>query len=229
MKLLAQASSAFSFSNLAESKIMKTQSWGLLQTQAAFAAALPCSKLAGSHTGMINFPSELGKISTTNKNARLSDTLKFHTSIKSPTNRLGMVTEMAPTYRANLVEPLVAQSKGRTADGVQDVINFMDEYDLTKDDMESILELTQWPNQSDPMKSVDTKTKTALTRTYNKLVVKRSYNIEQKVKGKKAKKKDDEDEEASEQSGNDSDVDLSAFQKKTKAKKAPAKSKKSKK
>ena len=53
------------------------------------------------------------------------------------------------------------------------------------------------------MKSVDTKTKTALTRTYNKLVVKRSYNIEQKVKGKKAKKKDDEDEEASEQSGND--------------------------
>ena len=75
MKLLAQAASAFSYSNLAESKIMKTQSWGLLQTQAAFAAAIPCSKLAGSYTGMINFPSELGKISSTNKNARLSGKL----------------------------------------------------------------------------------------------------------------------------------------------------------
>ena len=72
MKLLAKASSSFSLSNLAESKIMKTQSWGLLQTQAALAAAYPCAKLAGNHTGMINFPSELGKISTTNKNARLA-------------------------------------------------------------------------------------------------------------------------------------------------------------
>ena len=50
-----------------------------------------------------------------------------------------MVTEMAPTYRANLTQPLIAQSKGKTDNGVQSVIDFMDEYDLTKDDMESIL------------------------------------------------------------------------------------------
>ena len=50
-----------------------------------------------------------------------------------------MVTEMAPTYRANLTQPLIAQSKGRIDNGVQSVIDFMDEYDLTKDDMESIL------------------------------------------------------------------------------------------
>ena len=73
-----------------------------------------------------------------------SDTLKFHTSIKSPTNRLGMVTEMAPTYRANLTQPLIAQSKGRIENGVQSVIDFMDEYDLTKDDMDSILGKYRW-------------------------------------------------------------------------------------
>ena len=50
-----------------------------------------------------------------------------------------MVTEMAPTFRANLTAPLIAQAKGRSTSGVQDVIGFMDAYDLTKDDMESIL------------------------------------------------------------------------------------------
>ena len=54
------------------------------------------------------------------------------------------------------------------------------------------------------MKQVDTKTKTALTRTYNKLVIRRSYNVEQKVKGKKTKKKSDEDGSGDE---NESDQD----------------------
>ena len=50
-----------------------------------------------------------------------------------------MVTEMAPAYRANLTAPLIAQSKGQSETGVADVIGFMDAYDLTKDDMESII------------------------------------------------------------------------------------------
>ena len=65
-------------------------------------------------------------------------------------------------------------------------------------------DLTQFPSTSDPMKQVDTKTKTALTRTYNKLVIRRSYNVEQKVKGKKTKKKSDEDGSGDE---NESDHD----------------------
>ena len=55
-----------------------------------------------------------------------------------------MVTEMAPTYRANRIEPLIAQSKGSNGDGVQNVIDFMDAYDLTKDDMDSIIGETQF-------------------------------------------------------------------------------------
>ena len=65
------------------------------------------------------------------------------------------------------------------------------------------LDLTQLPNAGDPMKQVDTKTKTALTRTYNKLVIKRSYNVEQKVKGKKAKKANDNDNDNDEDEQSD--------------------------
>ena len=78
MQTLAEAASSFSYSNLAESKIMKTQNWGLLQTQAVFAAAIPCTKLAGSMSKMIEFPKELGKISSTNKNARLAGNLNLN-------------------------------------------------------------------------------------------------------------------------------------------------------
>ena len=51
--------------------------------------------------------------------------------------------------------------------------------------METEKELTQWPNASDPLKQVDSKTKAALTRTYNKLNIKRSYAVQGKEKPKK--------------------------------------------
>ena len=65
--------------------------------------------------------------------------LKFHTSLKCKSNRLDMVTMFAPTFRENLTTPLIHQSKGSISDGVDKVIDFLDQYDLTKDDMESIL------------------------------------------------------------------------------------------
>ena len=50
---------------------------------------------------------------------------------------------------------------------------------------ETVKELTQWPNASDLLKQIDSKTKAALTRTYNKLNIKRSYAIQGKEKPKK--------------------------------------------
>ena len=72
MRALAESASSFSYSNIAESKIMKNQAWGLLNTQAVFSSVIPGTKLTGAMSGMVQFPSELGKISTTNKNARLA-------------------------------------------------------------------------------------------------------------------------------------------------------------
>jgi len=50
-----------------------------------------------------------------------------------------MVSLLGPTFRENLTRPLVDQSKGTNPNGVDQVIDFLDHYDLTKEDMDNIL------------------------------------------------------------------------------------------
>ena len=47
----------------------------------------------------------------------------------------------------------------------------MDFYKLLREDLDNLLEITTWPNQPDPMKSIESKVKAAFTRSYNKDVV----------------------------------------------------------
>jgi len=49
--------------------------------------------------------------------------------------------------RGALTQPLVE----RESDGVPDVITLMDQYDIIKDDFDNIMEVTKWPNSSDPL------------------------------------------------------------------------------
>ena len=50
-----------------------------------------------------------------------------------------MVSLLGPTFRENLTRPLVDQSKGKNPNGVDQVIDFLDHYDLTKEDMDNII------------------------------------------------------------------------------------------
>ena len=63
--------------------------------------------------------------------------ISYITKIK--TDRVGMVSLLGPTFRENLTRPLVDQSKGTNPNGVDQVIDFLDHYDLTKEDMDNIL------------------------------------------------------------------------------------------
>jgi len=42
---------------------------------------------------------------------------------------------------------------------------------MLREDLDNLLEVTQWPNAADPMKSIESKVKAAFTRTYNKDVI----------------------------------------------------------
>ena len=114
MKKLARASDALSYSNLADANIMKKQQWGLLPTVATFSTVIPATLLAGGMTKMIDFPKELGKLSSTNKMGRIAgkikipgkknlkrnlDQLKFHTNLSSKCDRIGLVLEHGPVFR----------------------------------------------------------------------------------------------------------------------------------
>ena len=50
-------------------------------------------------------------------------------------------------------------------------LQVMSHYALLREDLDNLLEVTQWPNSPDPMKAIESKVKAAFTRSYNKDVV----------------------------------------------------------
>lgn len=85
-------------------------------------------------------------------------------------------------------------------EGVDHVLQFLENYSLTKEDMDSIFELTQWPGKPDPLKNVGSKVKAALTRSYNKSNIMTPYSTNSKEKPKNKRKATENDDE-SEDSG----------------------------
>jgi hypothetical protein len=55
--------------------------------------------------------------------------------------------------RDSLVGPLIKQG----LDGVPATLGVMQNYYLLRDDIDSLMELSSWPNQKDPMSQVDSK------------------------------------------------------------------------
>jgi len=76
--LIAKSASALSYSEIAERKIMSKQAWSLLPTVATLSTVLPGQFMGGGLTDRVDFPKELGKMSTTNKNGRIAGNPDFY-------------------------------------------------------------------------------------------------------------------------------------------------------
>ena len=68
-------------------------------------------------------------------------------------DKRGLNLEYLPHLRHSLTLPLVKEG----GDGVPDVIKCLDEYNLIKEDFDSILEVSQWPNSENIMSMVESK------------------------------------------------------------------------
>lgn len=106
----------------------------------------------------------------------------------------------------------------------------MSHYSMLREDLDNLLEVTQWPNSSDPMKSIESKVKGAFTRSYNKdVILPYATNL-----GSISKKSaavvtgepllDGEEEEEDDNMADDDNIESDAMikAKKPKASKAPA-------
>eukprot|EP00088_Acartia_fossae_P009244 TRINITY_DN1446_c0_g1_i4.p1 TRINITY_DN1446_c0_g1~~TRINITY_DN1446_c0_g1_i4.p1 ORF type:complete len:177 (-),score=55.29 TRINITY_DN1446_c0_g1_i4:150-623(-) len=112
--------------------------------------------------------------------------------------------------RDHIVRPLVKEGQ----EGVDEAVHSMENYSLLREDLDGLLEVTQWPDNPEPFKHVDSKTKAAFTRKYNKDGVMLPYSTVQTVK-KKAKEStvegyDDEDD-YEESDGEDDNVEKDAM------------------
>ena len=83
--------------------------------------------------------------------------------------------------RDHILSPLVRDG----VEGVEDAVKRMGDYNLLREDLDNLIEVGQWPDRPDPMRNVDSKTKAAFTRKYNKDGVALPYSIVQTVSKKK--------------------------------------------
>ena len=70
-----------------------------------------------------------------------------------------------------LRDAIVHPMRMNGSEGVSESIEVMKQYSLLREDLDGLLEVTQWPDQALPMKDVDSKVKASFTRQYNKEVV----------------------------------------------------------
>lgn len=214
LRCLSRAASSIAAGDLVDRKIRSHQNWSLLPTQAVFASVIPGDIMRGQWTGQCAFPSWLGKHSKSGKANRQLQELKGHMRL----NVSGSTTDLMLDYMTPLASSLTKPLVQKESEGVADVIKVLNDYDLLKDDMDAILELNTWPGRADPMAAVPSKTKAALTRTYNKESHMTPYANDVAVKKSKKPKVDLEyedgplgEDEVDQEDVSDEEADASAL------------------
>lgn len=163
---LEKASNAISESDLVNQAVRSgEQQWSLLPFYGIMSTILPGSYICGRITSRIFFTSWLGQNSKTMKYKRIVQQLQYHSSTKTNTSNNQLRLVYIPFWKTALTEPLI--KKG--APGVDDVLNMLDGYYLTKEDWDNIMDLGvgRRGRMTDKLKRIPTSVKTALTKKYN--------------------------------------------------------------
>ncbi|KAK0639359.1 replication factor RFC1 C terminal domain-containing protein [Cercophora newfieldiana] len=163
LQLLDQAAESISDGDLVDRMIHGPQQhWSLMPTHAVFSTVRPASFIAGSFSGQTTFTTWLGNNSKYGKLGRYVREIHAHMRLKASGDHNEVRQQYLPVLWHNLVKKLSVEGK----ESVQDVIDLMDSYYLTRDDFDYIQELalgdcdmSKWP--------IETQTKATFTRTYN--------------------------------------------------------------
>ncbi|CAD0092408.1 unnamed protein product [Aureobasidium mustum] len=164
LELSSQAADSISDGDLVDRMIHGSQQqWSLMPTHAIMSFVRPASFIAGSQAGsQTRFTTWLGKNSTYGKLSRQVKEIQGHMRLRTSGDRHEIRQQYLPTLWQNLVKKLEVEGKG----AVPEVIQLMDQYFLTKDDFDAILELGVGPMDQEQIK-LETQTKATFTRTYN--------------------------------------------------------------
>lgn len=155
---VAQAADDISSSDSVNSLIRSSeQQWSLLPFHGLLSSVKPSYEVAGQLTGRINFSAWLGQNSKQMKFQRMLQELQYHTRIRTSTTKQELRLDYMNPLWVKLNYPLKKYGK----DGIDETIETMDEYYLTKEDFDNIGEMLQQAVK------LDQNGKTAFTRKYN--------------------------------------------------------------
>ncbi|KAI0181494.1 replication factor RFC1 C terminal domain-containing protein [Hypoxylon sp. FL1284] len=137
------------------------QQWSLMPTHAIFSSVRPASFVAGQLIGS-NFTSWLGNNSKYGKLGRFVREIHSHMRLRSSGDHNEIRQQYLPVLWTQLIKRLADKGK----ESVEEVIELMDSYFLTREDFDSIKELGVGPQDEEHV-NIETQTKTTFTRLYN--------------------------------------------------------------
>lgn len=160
LELFDQAAESISDGDLVDRMIHGSQQhWSLMPTHAIFSTVRPASFIAGQLLGS-NFTSYPGNLSKSGKLGRFIREIHSHMRLKSS----GDHNEIRQQYMPVLWKQLIDRLQVEGTEAVQEVIELMDEYYLTREDFDAIQELGVGFMNEENVK-IETKAKAAFTRT----------------------------------------------------------------
>ncbi|KAF3687642.1 Replication factor C subunit 1 A1-P145 Activator 1 140 kDa subunit [Channa argus] len=179
--LLSKTADSISDGDLVDRQIRSRQNWSLLPTQSIYASVLPGELMRGYMSHFPTFPSWLGKNSSTSKHSRIVQELTLHMSLKTLSSRQAVNLDYLHYLRESLLSPLQRQG----TEGAGQAVQLLNDYQLIKEDVDSIMEISVWGGQPDPYSKLDSKVKAAFTRAYNKEVHLTPYSLQAMSKGRR--------------------------------------------
>lgn len=161
LDLISKAADSISDGDLVDRMIHGSQQqWSLMPTHAMFSFVRPASFVYGSMAGnQTRFTSWMGKNSTQGKLMRMIKEIQGHMRLRTSGDRF----EIRQTYLPLLFDRLIKRLQVEGKDAVPEIIELMDEYFLTKDDWDAIMELGVGDADMEKIK-IETQAKATFTR-----------------------------------------------------------------
>lgn len=181
LERIAMASEAIVNADVVGKRISSEQQWALAPLHGILSCCAPGFYAQGS-LGRVNFPSWLGRNSTSIKRHRLLRECTSHMQAQVSGSKGEVRVSYVPALRDLLLTPLLDGG----ADGIPRVLEIMDKYSLSKDDFDAIMEfqLLVGPNPKAAFSAVPANVKAALTRKYNA----EHHGVKKVVRGMDSKK-----------------------------------------
>ncbi|KAI0436677.1 replication factor RFC1 C terminal domain-containing protein [Xylaria telfairii] len=162
LEMMDQAAESISDGDLVDRMIHGPQQhWSLMPTHAIFSTVRPASFVSGQ---LLNsqFTTWLGNNSKYGKLGRCIREIHSHMRLKASGDHNEIRQQYLPVLWTQLIKRLADEGK----DSIEEVIELMDSYFLTREDFDSIKELGIGPQREEAV-SIESQTKSTFTRLYN--------------------------------------------------------------
>ena len=141
LEAFAKAADAMSYGDMVNKRIHGSQQeWNLMPIHGFLSTIVPAYYVhgysKGGQFGQYKFPSWLGQNSRATKIHRQLKEIQSHMRTKISADRSEVRESYIPTLRKALIKPLIDQK----AEGVNDTIKIMDQYMITKEQFDTIME-----------------------------------------------------------------------------------------